>query len=79
MQARIRAYEGATPASEIPTPPSTTPSGMSTGNGLLSEKYPKSGWTMEELSVAASTSEPAAASDNPLSATRNGTSAATAP
>src|SRR3712207_4372044 len=79
MHARIRAYEGATPASEIPTPPSKTPSGMSTGNGLLSEKYPKRGWTMEELTVAASTSEPAAASDSPRSATRNGTSAATAP
>src|SRR3712207_3002394 len=79
MHARIRGYEGATPASEIPTPPSKTPSGMSTGNGLLSEKYPKSGWTTEELSVAASTSEPAAASDSPRPATRNGTSAATAP
>ncbi len=45
----------------------------------MSEKRPKSGWTMEELRVAARTSEPAAASESPRSETKNGTRAATAP
>jgi hypothetical protein len=45
----------------------------------LSEKIPKSGCTTEELTVAASTSVPAAARVRPRSETRNGNSAATAP
>src|SRR4028118_2327600 len=47
--------------------------------GFLSEKRPKRGWTREELTVAAKTSAPAAASERPRSEIKNGSSAATAP
>jgi hypothetical protein len=47
--------------------------------GFLSEKMPKRGWTREELTVAAKTSAPAAASERPRSEIKNGSSAATAP
>src|SRR5215212_5759486 len=63
----------------MPQPASNTPSGMSAGIGFLSEKMPKSGCTIDELTVAANTRAPAAASEIPRSAVRNGTSAATAP
>src|SRR5215204_7070430 len=52
---------------------------MSAGMGFLSENIPKSGCTIDELTVAANTSTPAAASEIPRSAVRKGTSAATAP
>src|SRR4051812_13612933 len=67
------------PTSAIPIPPSMTPRGMSAGRGFWSEKWPKSGCTIEELRVAARTRKPAAAKESPRSATRNGTRAATAP
>src|SRR5919112_1590348 len=63
----------------MPHPASNTPSGMRTGIGFLSENMPKSGCTIDELTVAANTSAPAAASEIPRSAVRKGTSAATAP
>src|SRR5215210_2871726 len=63
----------------MPHPASNTPSGMSTGMGFLSERMPKSGCPIDELTVAANTRAPAAASEIPRSAVRKGTSAATAP
>src|SRR5215211_8736017 len=63
----------------MPQPASNTPSGISIGIGFLSEKMPKSGCTIEELTVAANTRAPAAASEIARSAVRKGTSAATAP
>src|SRR5829696_1667294 len=63
----------------MPHPASKTPSGMRAGMGFVSEKTPKSGCTIEELTVAANTRAPAAAREIPRSAVRNGISAATAP
>src|SRR5687767_5523183 len=63
----------------MPHPASNTPSGIRAGMGRLSEKMPKSGCTIEELTVAAKTRAPAAAREIPRSAVRKGTSAATAP
>src|SRR5918998_4714656 len=67
------------PASDIPTPANSTPSGMRAAIDRLSEKMPKSGCTTEELTVEASIKAPAAAKESPLSAMRNGNNAATAP
>src|SRR5215210_281462 len=75
----MRGLFGATPTSAIPHPARSTPSGMRAGRGVLSEKMPNRGCTIDELTVAAKTSAPAAAREIFRPEIRKGSSAATAP
>ena len=73
------AYEPVIPVAPRPMLATATPAGSSRGDDSRSAQTPNSGWITEEPSVAAVSSAAAEASDRPSRATRNGSSAGTAP
>jgi hypothetical protein len=57
----VSPYDGAGPASAIPTPAMRSPAGMNHGRATRSDNSPKSGWMIDEPIVENRTSAPSAA------------------